>query len=476
MTAYGEGRTLDELTLGGSFGLEDLVSRESLGELAQSFLELFGVSLRIYGIKSGLLADATPPIAVHRYFEQFPEGRLHLSGAIESIKRAEPQMAASEVINEFTGATYHVTTLGYDSRAIGRVIIGPYRASTLERLPERLSAQVPGCSASEAWEKLLELRALDSLEVQQIATYLGKNLDLILFSGHRALLTSSMHLASVRESYHELREKNAKLQQAYDRLKELDRLKSNFLATVSHELRTPLTSIIGYSEMLAAGIAGELSEEQGDFVQTIRDKGEQLLELIKGLLDLSKLESGTLSLRKADLDVARLIEDASNTLMPSAKKKGVELVTVIEAGLPPLWGDLGRLRQVLLNLGENAIKFTPPQGTISIQASTCEWPDEDDEGIDEEAPALLAPARRRAVEIRVADTGIGIPEHERPKVFDSFYQVDGSSTREQGGTGLGLSIVKRLVDAHDGSVTIASNHPRGSVFIVRLRCKPPGGG
>jgi signal transduction histidine kinase len=474
MTVSVVGRSLDELTLGGNFGLEDLVNRETLGELAQSFFELFGVSLRIYGIKSGLLADATPPIAVYHYWEQFPQGRHQLSAAIESIKRITPPMAKSEVVTEFTGASYHITTVGYDERAIGRVIVGPYRASGLESLPEGLGALVPGCSVADAWQRLLELRALDSVEVQRIATYLGKALDLILFSGHRALLTSSMHMASVRESYHELREKNAKLQQAYDRLKELDRLKSNFLATVSHELRTPLTSIIGYSEMLAAGIAGQLSEEQGDFVQTIRDKGEQLLELIKGLLDLSKLESGTLSLRKADLDVARLIEDATNTLMPSARKKGVELLTVIEDGLPPLWGDLGRLRQVLLNLGENAIKFTPPQGTISIQASTCEWPDDED-GTDEGAPRLLAPAKRRAVEIRVTDTGIGIPEHERVKVFDSFYQVDGSATREQGGTGLGLSIVKRLVDAHDGSVTIESNQPMGSVFVVRLRCKPPGG-
>ena len=102
-------------------------------------------------------------------------------------------------------------------------------------------------------------------------------LDLILFSGHQALLTSHMHLASVRESYRELEDKNRKLQVAYDRLKELDRLKSNFLATVSHELRTPLTFIIGYSEMLTAGIAGRSTPEQTEFVQTIFEKGEQLL-------------------------------------------------------------------------------------------------------------------------------------------------------------------------------------------------------
>ena len=111
----------------------------------------------------------------------------------------------------------------------------------------------------------------------------------------RRYVTSPMHLASVRESYRQLEEKTARLQEAYDRLKELDRLKSNFLATVSHELRTPLTSIIGYSEMLAEGIAGELKPEQQEFVKTIHEKGEQLLSLIMGLLDLGKLESGTMS-------------------------------------------------------------------------------------------------------------------------------------------------------------------------------------
>jgi signal transduction histidine kinase len=125
-----------------------------------------------------------------------------------------------------------------------------------------------------------------------------------------------MHLLSVRESYRELQDKNTSLQQAFDRLKELDRLKSNFLATVSHELRTPLTSIIGYSEMLKEGLAGGLSSEQTEYVTTIFEKGNQLLELITGLLDLSKLESGTLQMRSSEVDLSRLIDDVLSTLTP----------------------------------------------------------------------------------------------------------------------------------------------------------------
>src|SRR6185369_14419419 len=132
-----------------------------------------------------------------------------------------------------------------------------------------------------------------------ISEHLRRVLDLILFSGHKALLTSQMHLSSVRESYRELQDKNAKLQEAFDRLRELDRLKSNFLGVVSHELRTPLTSIIGYSEMLLEGIAGALNEEQRDYVRTVMEKGDQLLQLITGILDISRMEAGEMKVRRS---------------------------------------------------------------------------------------------------------------------------------------------------------------------------------
>jgi len=139
-------------------------------------------------------------------------------------------------------------------------------------------------------------------------------LEVMLFSGHKALVTSQMHLASVKESYRELCEKNERLEEAYERLKELDRLKSNFLATVSHELRTPLTSIMGYGEMLAEGVAGDLNGEQLEFVETIRTKSEQLLGLIMSLLDLSKLESGTMLLRQAPMQIEPVLGEVISTL------------------------------------------------------------------------------------------------------------------------------------------------------------------
>ncbi len=237
---------------------------------------------------------------------------------------------------------------------------------------------------------------------------------------------------------------------------------------MSHELRTPLTSIIGYSEMLAEGIAGDMNGEQKEFVTTIHEKGEQLLDLIKGLLDLSKLESGTMSLRKAEIEVAPLIADVAQTVAPTARKRKIEINVKVENGLPALWADTERLRQVLLNLTENAIKFTPSGGKVRLTAHSTLL---DRKGDDDGRGLVLFSNRRPAVEMRVVDNGIGIPDNEKQKVFDAFYQVDGSSTREHGGTGLGLSIVRRLVDAHDGVVHVEDNQPHGAVFVVTIPCR-----
>jgi signal transduction histidine kinase len=352
----------------------------------------------------------------------------------------------------------------YDGSTLGRVIIGPYRDLRSGSPSRNLLEAVSGLDAEHAEQLRLALPAAEPVTVDRLASYVRRMLDLVLFSGHRALLTTNMHLVSVRESYRELTDKSTRLQRAYDRLKELDRLKSNFLATVSHELRTPLTSVIGYSELLAAGIAGDMSAEQLEFVDTIRQKGEQLLELIKGLLDLSKLESGTMSLRKGQVDVARLMADVGDTLRPMALKKGVALASHIEDGVPSVWGDVGRLSQVVINLGENAIKFTPAGGSVELlaQAATMAGAGDDD------GPIVLLAAGRPAVEIRVADSGIGIPDAERERVFDSFYQVDSSATRQQGGAGLGLAIVKRLVEAHDGTIRIEANQPCGTVVVATI--------
>jgi two-component system, NarL family, sensor histidine kinase BarA len=461
-------KSLDELTLGGDMSLEELVSRDGLAEVIKSANELFGVPIRVFTEDGKLLADAADSIEIYAYLNTSRAGRAALSEVVAAVKALAPGLEGEANYSCVTGSLYRVAAIVYDSRQIGRMILGPFTPDPNAEPPASLLALDPQLDAGNLRALYRKLPRADEQTVSRVARHLARVLDLLLFSGHRALLTSNMHLASVRESFRELEDKNQKLQVAYDRLKELDRLKSNFLATVSHELRTPLTSIIGYSEMLVEGLAGDLTKEQREFVQTIRDKGDQLLALIKGLLDLSKLESGTMSLRKNHVDVAALVKDVVSTMAPTARKKEVELTFEVEKGLPSIWADAERLRQVLLNLTENAIKFTPVSGSVRLIAKITGM---DATSSGDTGGMVLLGARRTGVEMRVADSGIGIPEAERSRVFDAFYQVDSSSTREAGGTGLGLSIVKRLVDGHDGSVRIEANQPRGTVFVVTIPVK-----
>lgn len=468
MTSSAPDNRLDELTMGKGLVLEELVDRGALGEMVESFHGLFGVPLRIISQSGSLLADASTTPAIYEYLDGFRAGREALARVVGEVKALAPDGDGDASHDCITGARYVVAAISYDGRLLGRAVLGPFRVAGRSGPSEAPLALDPAIDRAELERRFALLCELEEARVQHITHHLRAVLDLILFSGHKALLTSNMHLASVRESYRELSEKNTRLQQAYDRLKELDRLKSNFLATVSHELRTPLTSIIGYSEMLGENIAGPLNAEQKEFVATIHEKGEQLLELIKGLLDLTKLESGTMSLRKANIEVSAVIQDVAQTLTPAARKKNVELATAIEPGLPMLWADAERLRQVLLNLAENALKFTESGGSVTLSAVMSSIEREAD---DEGRGLVLFSSRRPAIQIKVADTGIGIDDAEKGRVFDAFYQVDGSSTREHGGTGLGLSIVRRLVDAHDGEVSVVDNEPRGAVFLVTIPCR-----
>jgi signal transduction histidine kinase len=453
---------VDDLILADRVRIEDMVDREGLDELCRTFHALFGIPVRIYSTDGAMLADAAREQELCAYVNSTVEGRNACAATVNAVRARDPGASGDVAHPCFTGGAYRVVALEYDGRRVGRLIVGPFLPSSVNEPPAALYRVDPAIAKDKAQELLLKMPRAKSDTVTRIASHLKGTLDLILFSGHKAHVTSKMHLASVRESYRQLEEKTARLQEAFDRLRELDRLKSNFLATVSHELRTPLTSIIGYSEMLTEGLAGELKTEQHDFVKTIHDKGEQLLSLIMGLLDLSKLESGTMRMTPRQMRLEPVLGEVVSTLTPTARKKGVDLKVDARTDLAELRGDAERLRQVFLNLVENAIKFTPVAGTVTLAARMVEddGPDSDEGGL-----SVLAPTSA-LLEVRVSDTGIGIPPREREKVFDAFYQVDSSSTREYGGTGLGLSIVKRLVEAHSGRIRIEDNAPKGTVFVV----------
>ncbi len=388
--------------------LDELLPIDALKELASSFEKMTGLAVYVRSLAGTELLG--PP--------------THAS--LSSLRLEDGVLTHS-----VDGLSFLVTAIDYDHDPIGRLALGPLAA---------------GADATQALAQLEHFKL---------------SLDLILHARQRAHFAATMHLASIEESYGEVLRKNAALEQAFARLKELDHLKSSFLATISHELRTPLTSIIGYSEMLAEGMCGSLTKEQLEFVQTIRQKGDQLLRLILSLLDLSKLESGTLHMHPIAVPIEAVLQDAVSTISPIAAKKGVRVALEPGPPVPYLRADPDRLRQVFVNLVDNAVKFTPKGGEVLLSARALAAPS-DGAGV-----VLLAPVRRE-VEVRVKDTGLGITAHERNRIFDPFYQVDQSSTREQGGAGLGLAIVKRIVEAHHGRITVEENSPRGSVFVVSL--------
>ncbi len=283
----------------------------------------------------------------------------------------------------------------------------------------------------------------------------------LLQAGFATWVTSEMHLAASESNFRALQQRNAELERAISHLREVDQLKSNFLATVSHELRTPLTSIIGFSEMLARGIAGPLNEEQTEYAVTILERGEELLRLITQILEMSKMEMGTMRLNLAPSALADIVERAFSAASIPAERAQVGLRLELEPMLAPVLCDADKVQQVLVNLISNSIKFNRPGGHVLIQAERApiRRPFDEDFFGEEIADALR---------ISVTDTGIGIPEDQLVRIFDAFYQVDASSTREHGGAGLGLSIVRKLIEAHGGEVWAESTVGIGTTFHFTL--------
>jgi two-component system phosphate regulon sensor histidine kinase PhoR len=240
-------------------------------------------------------------------------------------------------------------------------------------------------------------------------------------------------------------------------LRRLENIRKDFVANVSHELRTPLTSIKGYVEALLDG-AKDDPAASAKFLDIILKQSDRLNLIIEDLLELSKIESGRVLLKEEPVDLRPIIERALSTIKPIADKNGHRLVSSIDPRLPAVAGDEDRLMQVLTNLLDNAVKYTPPGGTIIVGARMVQ-----DTG--------SVRAADRLVELTVADTGIGIPEQDRPRVFERFYRVDKARSRELGGTGLGLAIVKHIVEGHGGQVWVEANYPHGSKFVVRLRTR-----
>ena len=243
------------------------------------------------------------------------------------------------------------------------------------------------------------------------------------------------------------------LQVTNEELRKATRLKDEFLANMSHELRTPLSAILGMTEGLKDGVFGAVTDKQRDSLGVIQESGSHLLALINDVLDLAKIESGSIELNIERFAVEDACQSAIQFVSQDASKQGVQLRCSIQEDLPPIEADQRRLRQILINLLSNAVKFTPRGGSVRLDVRLIKSND---------------PVASDRFCFSVEDTGIGIEASNQELLFDPFYQIDSSLSREFEGTGLGLALVKQFTDLHAGSVSVESRQGHGSLFQVLL--------
>jgi signal transduction histidine kinase len=239
------------------------------------------------------------------------------------------------------------------------------------------------------------------------------------------------------------RKKGKKTQQGRQTPQARERAYSEFLAMVSHELRTPLNVIIGYTDLLLEDSFGHLSKAQGQTLRRIRSYARELSALVTGILDVSQMEARRRPLALSEVQLSLMLQELAAETQETYQRPGLHFRWQIEGELGPIWTDPEKLKVVLRNLLGNAVKFTP-QGSITVRAA----------------------AKQEGIEVRVSDTGIGIPQEALGFIFDPFRQVEHSTTPQSGGVGLGLYIVKQVLDLLGGTITVDSEVGRGSTFLV----------
>jgi two-component system phosphate regulon sensor histidine kinase PhoR len=227
--------------------------------------------------------------------------------------------------------------------------------------------------------------------------------------------------------------------------KQLDQMKSDFLNMVAHELRSPLVSIRQLNSVLLEGLAGPLHEKQQDFIRRTMNKIDGLLGLINDLLDVARLEAGRLVSQQVAVDVGKTIEEMVSLIEPRAREQKIDITCSLE-DLKPIFADPRNIEEVLNNLLSNAINYSPDGGKVSVKARSID----------------------QFIEIKVSDTGVGIPAEEIPKIFEKFYRIKHPKTRHITGTGLGLSLVKGIVKAYHGSIGVESVPGKGTIFTILL--------
>jgi signal transduction histidine kinase/CheY-like chemotaxis protein/CHASE3 domain sensor protein len=443
---------------------QDLRSSARLDETRSHALALFNANMDRKKIFEGFLALLTekhpfPVSALYSHNEW--DGRLHcdaswglpngmarefamgegLLGQAAKVGRSlilnaeqMPQMTIQAGVIEYQPAQVLLIPVLYQERCLALLVLAATRAITEH-----------------------EVAFVEGLCVQ-----LGITLNNLKLYDDTRLLADQLRMRS-----DEVVRKNAQLEQA-------SRMKSEFLANMSHELRTPLNAIIGFSELLKNGLVGELAEDQKEYIHDIFTSGQHLLSLINDILDLSKVEAGSMTLDLEPVDLSALFANAFSIVKEKAHEHQIRLELASESELPAIQADARKVKQIIYNLLSNAVKFTPERGQVVLHAArvprsevgklTGRWPGRSFPLADTEYGQFI--------EIRISDTGIGISPEGLERLFVPFSQVDGSLSRKFEGTGLGLALVKRLVELQGGTLAVESAPNQGACFTVWLPLRP----
>jgi signal transduction histidine kinase len=389
---------------------------------------------------------ASPPSAWHDSLPADHSDLLTRSRLLESLLDSFPDCCILLIDHLGTVRSIHGDSqdlLGVPAQQLLGCLLSTYEA-----------ANHLGLRARRVHRLLLQARHTGRAQLQTRVVGTQRVADVVL-----TLLDIGDHFACILEDRTDvcsmemaLLRRNNELQQAAERLKEVDILKNEFLSNVSHELRTPLTAIIAYTEALLMKEPDQ--ETLGSFLRVISDQSQKLQQLIRGLLDISKLDSLATELKLTQMSLNEVVRAAIVTVKPTADSRDVQLQSELAAELPLVYLDELRSQQIVWNLLTNAIKFSPRQSQVRV----CTWAD------------------ATSVWCSVTDQGSGIAAEHQELIFRKFVQVDGSTTRKQGGVGLGLDLVRHLLELHGGSISVDSEPGRGACFTfsipIEKRSKP----
>jgi signal transduction histidine kinase len=312
------------------------------------------------------------------------------------------------------------------------------RVTLVKWMPRGVAAEVKG--------RVEELRAHigDDMEDSAVEELQQQNRDFV-----NILAELEEKREELERLNQQLNETNRELNEANAKLRELSEMKEEFLALTTHDLRSPLTVISGVISFFTSGRLGELSPEQKNMVSMMERNTQSLIELVNDLLDASKLESGTMRLDMASIDLRSVLDELRETMEPLAKEKGIALVEALPKNLPSVEADRTKLRRIIVNLLSNALKFTQKGGRVEVRAERQDdW-----------------------VRVSVSDTGVGIAPEDVARLFDKYEQARSRATRGEKGTGLGLYITRQLVELHGGEIKVESQPGKGSTFSFTLSIK-----